>query len=204
MAKTKYLTILRLTTLEIRRLFSRIDVSTTSGCWIWRGTSLSVGGYGRIRHHGRHELVHRVLYAWLVEPLPRGRGPAMPVLDHFVCDFPPCCNPAHLRLVSNKANCLRATHGPIIENAKREYCVHGHLLPRTPNDRKGRKRYCLRCAIDYAAARRHNPKFRPSILEYHRQYSIALRNSPRRDEVLARERNAMRRYRDRQRAKGTP
>jgi hypothetical protein len=66
-------------------------VRMPNGCLEWTGAT-DPKGYGRITADGKTVLTHRL--AWGLahpdEPLP-------PVVRHFVCDNPPCCDPAHLR-----------------------------------------------------------------------------------------------------------
>ena len=66
-------------------------VRQPNGCIEWTGAT-NRGGYGTIGVKNKSTLAHRV--AWGLahpdEPLP-------PVVRHFVCDNPPCCNPEHLR-----------------------------------------------------------------------------------------------------------
>ena len=69
----------------------------TEDCWIWRGCKQQ-GGKGRIGWKGRLELVHRVIYQELVEPIPKG----MHILHS--CNNGSCINPAHLRLGTQSDN----------------------------------------------------------------------------------------------------
>lgn len=179
---------------DLMRIFSRIRIDAQTGCWLWIGTNTTPGGYGRLKFAHRCELVHRIMYAWLVEPLPRGRGANIPVLDHFVCDRPSCCNPAHLKLVTNRENCLRAFSGPIIDNAAKTHCIKGHELPTAPNDSKRRKRYCLVCACADSAKRRTDPESREVVLAWHREYHRQQWHGPRREELLKKAREAAHRY----------
>ena len=143
-----------LTNKEIERLFSRITVDhddPLGKCWEWT-RSVSTDGYAQISFRGNyHKSVHRILYAWLIEPIPEGYGKDIPVLDHFVCDNPRCVNPFHLRQTTNKINILRGSGPPAI-NARKTHCAHGHLLPAVPNRMgKGRSgRECLICRKEYA------------------------------------------------------
>lgn len=72
------------------------------GCWIWRG-SRSEKGYGLIslRRRGATatgDRVHRLMWEMHNEPIPDGM-----VVRHR-CDTPPCINPDHLELGTNKQN----------------------------------------------------------------------------------------------------
>jgi len=68
-----------------------------NGCWEWEG-SRGPSGYGSVRVDGRSEYVHR--HAWVLRygPIPD----TLHVLHR--CDNPPCINPAHLFLGTNRDN----------------------------------------------------------------------------------------------------
>lgn len=71
---------------------------TTGGCWEWLGAKSA--GYGAAAVEGKRKQVHRLSYEANIGPIPNG----MHVIH--TCDNPPCCNPLHLRLGSNKDNML--------------------------------------------------------------------------------------------------
>ena len=68
-------------------------------CWLWTGWRLP-SGYGtmRIRRERRTALVHRVAYEVWIGPIPEG----MQVLHR--CDTPPCFNPSHLWIGTQRDN----------------------------------------------------------------------------------------------------
>lgn len=109
------------------------------GCWIWTGTRTD-NDYGFTTMRGERGRVHRHMYAALVGPIPDGY-----VVDHL-CGQPLCCNPRHLRLLTNEQN---SRLGTLHERAKRTHCKEGHPLSgdnlaiRTVGDR--RERVCLTC-----------------------------------------------------------
>ena len=135
--------VVSLTNKDIERIFSKISIDSDKGCWLWNG-ALNTYGYGETWFNRRMELTHRLLYAWMVEPLPQGIGADIPNLDHFICDNPRCCNPAHLKLVLPKENLFRGNSVSSV-NARKTHCIRGHLLPNEPNrsDRSGRT--CVIC-----------------------------------------------------------
>jgi len=86
-----------MTTLE--QIKSRVSESD-KGCWIWLGCR-NPSGYGNLRSGGKGYLVHRYVAA-LVGMEIEGRN----VLHK--CDNPPCCNPDHLFVGTQKDNMLDA------------------------------------------------------------------------------------------------
>lgn len=121
----QYLTIDHLTTEQITRLFSKIIVNPITRCWEWQGAR-NLGGYANTTYRQRLITAHRVMFAWLVSPLPAhpiARG--LPVLDHL-CRVRHCVNPAHLELVSIGTNVLRGQTIPA-HHAEKEVCPQGHL-----------------------------------------------------------------------------
>jgi hypothetical protein len=68
-----------------------------AGCWIWRGAKTDKG-YGHFKSMGKTRGAHRTAYELFVGPIPTG----LYVLHR--CDVPPCCNPAHLFVGTNRDN----------------------------------------------------------------------------------------------------
>lgn len=66
-------------------------------CWVWTGSKVRTG-YGVHWADGKHVKAHRYSYALHYGEIPEG----MSVLHS--CDNPTCCNPAHLRLGTQKDN----------------------------------------------------------------------------------------------------
>ena len=67
-----------------------------NGCWVWT-KSVDKNGYGICRINGIRR-AHRASYALLIGPIPKG----LLVLHH--CDSPPCVNPKHLWVGTNRDN----------------------------------------------------------------------------------------------------
>ena len=82
--------------IEERLTFYGWDVTET-GCWEWRGSRISAG-YGQLEVKGKGLRAHRVAYETWVSPIPEGM-----VVRHK-CDNPPCINPDHLELGTQKDN----------------------------------------------------------------------------------------------------
>lgn len=143
MADSKFLTTTpKLDTATLARIFTKVVVDVATGCWLWTGAR-DRHGYGYVRYKGRVVFCHRLMFAWLVCPLPcGGRRGNNPVLDHFDCDRPSCCNPAHLRLVSHAENVMRG-NGVGAKSARRTHCPRGHELPPRPDVGPRRCAICL-------------------------------------------------------------
>lgn len=141
MASSKYLTKpFTLSSSDIQRIFSRVDIDSPDGCWLWTGARDRLG-YGYVRYQGTVVNLHRLVFAWLVAPLSdKGRKGNAPVLHH-VCENPSCCNPAHLKLMSHCEH-MRLSDGFGGKNYRKTHCSNGHLLP--PKI-EGQPRRCLIC-----------------------------------------------------------
>lgn len=166
----EYLTVDYLSRKDLARIFSKIYISTTrfhkrTPCWEWTG-QLSVYRYGRVWLHGSTESIHRVIFAWLVRPIPRGLGRDIPQLDHL-CNNTRCCNPVHLLLTTMKANILRSS-APSAINATKTSCINGHpfteenVYYRKSGKAKG-ARICKICASESHQRRMQDPERRKGV-----------------------------------------
>lgn len=88
-------------TLLPERIRSKFVINS-SGCWLWTAGT-STAGYGVIRRNSRNHYAHRVIYEYLVGPIPEGL-----VIDHL-CKNPPCQNPLHMEVVTIGENVKRGT-----------------------------------------------------------------------------------------------
>jgi hypothetical protein len=106
------------------QFWARLDTtSSPTGCWLWTGAK-DPCGYGNLKRDGRYSKAHRVAYELANGPIPKG----VRVLHR--CDNPPCCNPDHLFLGSQRDNIVdRNTKG------RGNYAVGtGHYLTRLTED----------------------------------------------------------------------
>lgn len=125
--------------------WTRVNVGEPDECWPWL---LSIGnhGYGQwwpMRFDGtmgiwdRNWLAHRLAWFLTRGPIPPGR-----TIDHK-CRVRRCCNPRHLRLMTNVDNARDNGF------ATRTHCPQGHEYDdlNTYRDPKGHRR-CRTCARD--------------------------------------------------------
>lgn len=152
----EYLVVEHLTTKDITRIFSRLDINRETGCWLWTGHHVTKYGHSMTRYSGGRDLVYRILFAWVFGPIPRGCGKNIPVLDHIVCDDARCCNPLHVELSTHRKNILRG-HGASAANSKKTHCPNGHSLPEF---REGFARRCRLCNLSWQSSETQRSKKR--------------------------------------------
>lgn len=100
------------------RILSRVGNLGGDGCWTWEGGLHK--GYGTaLDETGRSTKVHRIVYRWLVGPIPEGL-----TLDHL-CRNRACVRPSHLEPVTVRENILRGV-GPTAREARKTHCKWGH------------------------------------------------------------------------------
>lgn len=139
-------------------------------CWIWTGNRNS-SGYGRIKKQGKMRLVHRLAYELFVGAVPDGM-----VLDHL-CRQRGCCNPAHLRPVTNRENLLApGSRALTAKLAAKTHCPLGHeytsentALQRYRSGRTTRR--CRRCCRERQAIRILDPVRKAARDQYLRAYN---------------------------------
>ena len=131
-----------------------------NGCLRWTG-AVKPNGYGIAAHEGKVRSVHRLIYTFLVGPIPDAYE-----LDHTChtndvvcpgdgnCLHRRCVNPAHLEPVTHRENTRRG-RGFAGINARRTHCPSGHpydeantLVSRTGG------RSCRPCHAEGERARR--------------------------------------------------
>lgn len=83
---------------SIQRFLDYIDIDEQTGCWNWSGFRHDFG-YGYVKFMGRAIGVHRVMWFLI-----HGAFNSKPFFVLHHCDNPPCCNPDHLFLGTQKDN----------------------------------------------------------------------------------------------------
>lgn len=148
---------------DAKKFWRRVQRAAPNDCWIYTGPK-NVGGYGQtaIRGSSAPFAAHRVAYA-----LKHGVTPEGQVVMH-TCDNPPCVNPRHLRLGTQRENILDArTKGRWVGSQHRleigSQCVRGHSITEQTLGKTGADRFCRICRDVYRERRRafHRNTVRP-------------------------------------------
>lgn len=127
---------------------ARCVVDEATGCWVWSGSTVK-GGYGQLQVGSKLDGSLRYVMAHVASwEAVNGPKPAGLVLDHFVCDNPPCCNPEHLRAVTQQENVLRSRAAAAANAAK--VCCPKCGGPFEPRGKWGRQ--CRPCRLAYFRA----------------------------------------------------
>lgn len=106
-------------------LWSRIDKTVPSGCWLWTGPK-NLQGYGQINPRFGTPFPHRL--ALILET---GYDPGAGVYACHKCDVPACCNPSHLYWGTAKDNAAdmvkRHRHrNKVITGKAREFVIYAY------------------------------------------------------------------------------
>lgn len=91
-----------LTEEAINRFRTLVSYVGHGSCWIWKGEKLVNREYGLFRLQGHRYLAHRVSFL-----IHNGIFNPIKVIRH-TCDNPPCVNPAHLKIGTQRDNVMDA------------------------------------------------------------------------------------------------
>jgi len=86
-----------------KQFWARVDISEDDECWEWKRGKF-YDGYGQVKWNGHGTRAHRVAWELIYGPILEG------LLVCHTCDNPPCCNPSHLFLGTQKDNIQDAIH----------------------------------------------------------------------------------------------
>ena len=162
-----------------KRFWSKVTLDAVSGCWLWSAALSHAdddGGYGVFWFNGKLQRAHRVSYAELVGPIPKGL-----TLDHL-CRVRQCVNPSHLEPVSDRTNILRGSGASAI-NYRKTSCKHGHpLIEENLFNLKRGWRSCKACDKRYKRERSNEQinRKRKKDREYYKENREAIRVNQRR------------------------
>lgn len=117
-----------------RRFWLDVKQGADDECWPWRKSTGS-HGYGQTYDGVTVRLAHRVAFVLAVGPIP-----GQLTVDH-ICHNKVCCNPSHLRLLTNVDNATDNLQD------RKTHCPRGHTYneENTYMDPKGHRR-CRPCA----------------------------------------------------------
>lgn len=111
------------------------NVDKTGPCWLWTGYIKPNGYASFYPGGGRHVAkvyAHRFAFELLTGPIPAGMQ-----IDH-TCNVRSCVNPAHLEVVTHRANLDRAVD-------RRTHCKWGHAFNEENIYMWRGNRYCRTC-----------------------------------------------------------
>ena len=128
-------------TYYLNKMFQNIEFHE-SGCWNWK-RAINKGGYGQTCYNSKQVGSH-----WLMIKL-FGRHIDGLVVDH-TCKNKKCCNPFHLRMISNYENTIGDnSDSPPAINKRKTHCKRGHPFDTINTlfvkNGKGTRRRCRTC-----------------------------------------------------------
>lgn len=152
---------------SVERFKSKIGLDAKTGCWLWLG-SRHPTGYGQFSIKFKKMLAHR--YAWSLEngPVPEG------LYVCHKCDNPPCCNPAHLFIGTQKDNLADMKAKGRAPDRHKTHCRRGHeFTPENTAYDQGGASVCKRCRSD--AQLRYKARNLDAVREYQRNRARRIR-----------------------------
>jgi len=106
--------------IDVRVRLEQHLVRRPNNCLEWTGLR-DKDGYGIITEDGVQKRAHRVAWALVYGPIPKGE-----VIRHYVCDNPPCCEPTHLRSGTQAQNIADRDAQGNNWQLKKKHCPQGH------------------------------------------------------------------------------
>ena len=147
------------------RLLSKIQIDDKTGCWNWTG-SISQKGYGRIAYKyakGWSFEAYRLSYMLFKKTVLSSKLQ----IDH-ICENKRCCNPEHLREVTQQQNILRGA-SVIAVNSRKTHCPKDHEYTVKNTRWYKNTRFCRKCETIRGRIR-YEPK---AIMQYAKNLLIA-------------------------------
>lgn len=127
----------------MQTFWDRVDVKRSDDCWAWKLSKFG-NGYGKASVKNRTRLAHRLSWEIANGPIPRG------MMICHKCDNPPCVNPNHLFLATQKTNMQDCVEKKRQNNTRKTHCKQGHQLSSDNLVVYGKWRYCKRCRQNWA------------------------------------------------------
>ena len=139
----------------IKRFWAKVVKAAADACWLWKGATHE-RGYGEFWFNNKRCRAPRVSYELNKGPIPEG------MIVRHSCDNPPCVNPAHLSLGTDKDNMQDAlSRGRSVGSGRRLHPDERIEIGRRLNKGEPRKsvqerfkvstRTLDRCAVEYRA-----------------------------------------------------
>lgn len=144
-------------------------VDEKTGCWIWQ-LSTDKNGYGITELNSKKEAAHRVYYKKY-----KGLVPDKLLVLHK-CDNPPCVNPEHLFLGTQKQNIQDAINKGRFYGGTETHCVRNHEYTEgnTGYNSKSNLRFCKNCKKQ--SDERRKESYRARHNEIVRAYKLRKKN----------------------------
>ncbi len=133
------------------RFWSKVEKSTPYKCWEWKAAKHK-SGYGAFSYRGGPIEAHRIAVLLDGRSIPDGMW-----IDH-ICRNHACVNPAHLRVVEPRINCIENSISVTAINAAKTHCHRGHPFDDENTSVRNGTRECRACRRETANRRYHETK----------------------------------------------